>query len=339
MGYVKKWIPPFVERNNLANWKEQIDDIEFNMISSGIQRVTDVEGQLDLDTVTALPAIDQYAGFRIYSINDGLHAIAPIYFRLDFGNGCQGLYSSESYLMRDVLAIRVRFFTEFQTDGTPINPIGDFRYPQAYNPGVGSNTNSRNINGMSYICKNDEFGFFGFVQGSGARVSPSNYYGNYESATLAILIQRTTDAAGYPTPEGFTVFGSSAPNFNSGGGPTDTNGYPNNAPASFVQSFVYESKVMSVKSDLMAPRLGGAVSDVVGTIVEPQYIYSKTPFIKTVDNLLTYKHTTMAPGTEFNIEMYPGQQRTMVTLGQGSGLIPDGRIGIAAHYTLAMLWQ
>lgn len=182
--------------------------------------------------------------------------------------------------------------------------------------------------------------FFGFVQGVGSRRggSTAGGTGGYIGNSLAILIQRTTNELGEPTATGFTVYGTDFVNLNSSVNYT-AGGWPAYIYGAIVQTFLYGFTPVA-RSDFMGFRIGNpSSSDIVNGKVEPQFIYYKTPNLKAIDNILSYKTSSLSEGSEISVELYPGETRNYIALGQGSGLHPDGRGEFGANFSIAMLWQ
>lgn len=199
MGYTKTWIPPTVPfRDDLNAWKITFNDIHDNLIEAGLVQTAD-SGQLDIDSVEELPPDGEFAGYRVYRFNDNHQATCPIFIRLDFGCGIEGLSSgvgASSRAHRRTRCLRCRVTVSSGSDGSgnlnDVTPLIQSEYPQGYRNDDSTNVTQLTTPGFSVVTANQERGFFGFVYGIGSRNNPptDQISGSYSGCTLAILIQR-----------------------------------------------------------------------------------------------------------------------------------------------------
>ena len=334
MGYTRTWIPPTIPyRDNLAVWKTISLEIHGELIASGGWIQSPDTGQLDINAVAALPADGSYAGYRIYFLADALHTSAPIYMKLEFGCANEGHYVGATCRSR-TLRIQVSFGKA--TDGagniTALSIPVRYGCPQTFSVSGTVTTELTNA-GMSYICSNPERGFFGFVYGAGSRNKPlASANGGAFQASFALFLQRTTNSAGVPTSEGFTVYGHSINTSLIGG---------TNVAASLEIPSVY-FHVRTASNEVFtgvngATRHFAAEAVPIGGVAQFHPVFTRTPQIKQIPTLLTYRTIDLAEGTQVQAEVIPGQIDNFITLGNEIEMVPDSLTGSAGSF--AMLYQ
>ena len=323
MNKIKTWIPPSLPlRNDLAAWKSICQDVHDNLIDAGCVQTSDT-GQMDISAVATLPADGSYAGYRIYEINDALSATHPIYIKLRFGCGTEGLYSwASAYVRPRTIRIEETFSTATDGAGSLTGNVSSASgYPQTLVAG-GNVTSTPTNKGISYYCKNDDTGFLGFFYGIGSRNKPCSQYGSYYGSTLGILIQRDGS-------NGFALH---------------TNGLTYNAPNNFwannnlppaLGQYVPFSGSVSTQSTLLALRTNGNASTLVGsdTILQPVF-YASAAGLKQWPSLVTYRHSDIAAGTEFTLEAVTGSPKKFIALGNETSLSVDPIVGQSAAFAM-----
>ena len=323
MNKIKTWIPPSLPlQNDLAAWKSICQDVHDNLIDAGCVQTSDT-GQLDISAVAALPADGNYAGYRIYEINDALSATHPIYIKLRFGCGNEGLYSLEPAYARP-RTIRIEETFSAATNGSGLltgNVSSASGYPQTWTGGGGFVSPHTN-KGISYYCRNDNTGFLGFFYGVGSRNKPCRQYGSYYGSTLGILIQR--DGV-----NGFAIH---------------TNGLTYESPTDYLATstlppalgqYIPFSGSVSAQSAMLAVRVNGNASTSVGsnTILQPVF-YASTAGLKQWPSLVTYRHADIAAGTEFTLEAVTGSPKKFIALGNETSLGVDQIVGQSAAFAM-----
>lgn len=329
MGYTKKWIPPGIPyRDNLAAWKQVFGDLHQSILDAGLVQ-TSTAGQLDIQSVSVLPADGAFAGFIEYAFNDGLQATAPVVIKIEYGCGIEGLADVGSNLRR-TRTLRTR-----STVSIAGNSGYSYQAPQAYN-NSGTGTTQLTSEGFSTIVYSPERGFFGIVYGAGSANKPFQYAeGGYYGSRLSLFVQRSIDEDGTPNGGGVMVYG---PNV-SGSQPSD----------SFWASGILQVSLASytpvsgatITSTLAAQRIGGNSYAVIGGEVQMQEIFALTPKPVAFPYIVSYAAEVSSPSipqwTEFGLEVFPGTTANFVALGIETSLSIDPYVGHRAG--VAMLFE
>lgn len=323
MNKIKTWIPPSLPlMNDLAAWKLICQDVHDNLIDAGCVQTSDT-GQMDISAVATLPEDGRSAGYRIYEINDALSATHPIYIKLSFGCGSEGLFSGNSgYARSRTIRIEETFSTATNGAGSLTGNVSSASgYPQT-RVGGGGFTATPTSKGISYYCKNDDAGFLGFFYGIGSRNKPCSQYGNYYGSTLGILIQRDGSNGFALHTNGLTY--DSSDNF-----------LENNKLPPALGQYVPFSGSVSAQSTLLALRANGNASTLVGpdTILQPVF-YASAAGLKQWPSLVTYRHSDIVAGTEFTLEAVTGSPKKFIALGNETSLSVDPIVGKSAAFAM-----
>jgi len=333
MGYTKAALgtTPAI-RNDLAGWKAHLLELHSELVAAGFVQTGDT-GQLDISGVATLPANTTYAGYRIYEVDDDLAAAGyRIVFRLDFGVNFESLYGGN----QNPNCIRVRTTVGTKTDGvgtilsqngsTAITPAITWGNPQSYIDG-GSQTTIVNVVANNYICVNPDKGFFGIVFSCNGRGSSGSgtQYGSFNGSTFTMMIQRSLDADGEPSNEGFTVYAPSLDKYAEWPPvvrfPFETTRYDPNLNRTYGYNY---SDTTSISTQYAQVRAGGQdappISGDIQTSPCYQYVDGRLKFNP---NMVTYRTQDLTEGTRFQIETSPGVVSTFIALGPGSGMRPD----------------
>lgn len=166
-----------------ANFQAWVNEVYTALVTQlGLTQTADT-GQMAVPCVSAIPAINIYAGYYVFSFNDALQATAPIFFRIDFGSGPNP----------GIPAMALSVGTGSNGAGTmtglgsvPINKLG-----LSYNAVPGGAPYN------SYYCYNATQGVAWFNFKYGAMGT--------NSANAVFAIARTVNAAGAPTANGAMV--------------------------------------------------------------------------------------------------------------------------------------
>lgn len=329
MGYTRKWIPPTIPlRDNLAAWKALFLDVHQNLIDAGLVQ-TGTAGQLDISAVSALPADGVYAGFREYGFDDALQATAPVVIKLEFGCGREGLFFGTGSNARSRTP-RIR--TTVSISGHSASYQG--AHPQGYEYPAGATSQLTNY-GTSYLCYSPDRGFLGIVYGSGSRNKPFvRTGGDYYGATLALMVQRTVDAAGAPNGDGVAML---SPGITDTTGSVTTSHWTGGLLSPAVVQYVSASGDVGEARRDLALRLGGNSLAIVGGNIQTQQVFFQGPELKPFPWLLTYSPGEVVEGHEFEVEVYPASPSNFVALGVETSLAVDPLLGQRAGF--AMLFE
>lgn len=326
MGYTKKWIPPTIPlRDNLTAWKALFQDVHDNLLLAGLVQ-TATPGQLVIADVSALPADGSYAGFIEYAFDDALQATTPVVIKLEYGCGAEGISGygggyqrSRTPNIRGTVTCNGNFSSAFAC-------------PQSVNISP-SDASQLTTPGVSYLVYNPAQGFFGYVYGAGSRNKPfANTYGAYYGATLALFVQRSTDAAGQPTAAGVSVYAPDLSVTSSIAGLWDV-GVLTPARGQYIDA---ATGPLPAQNDL-AVRLGGNSNSVINGEIQTQQIFSATPHLKPWPTIVSYNVGDVPAGTEFALEIFPGSPQNFVALGNETSIGIDAFIG--QRGAVAMLFE
>lgn len=332
MGYTKRWVPPVIPvRNNLAVWKELFLDVHNNLIEAGLVQTEDA-GQLDISAVASLPSMGSFAGYRMYRFDDGLQDESPIFIKIEFGVGPEGLRSTPSQRKSDAPNLRVTVGNSTDGAGQVVGEYArHFHCPQEYSLTNGGGSDDNETNGLSYCCRNDDIGFFGFVYGAGSRNNPPQHSSSADLlATLVFFIQRSIGEDGIPSADGFALM---SPQLTSGG--NNHNIASNPAGCQYVSKDYVQP--WDGNARLMAVRFGGNSNSVHGENVVLQPVFMNTPRLIQWPSLATYNVGNITEAVEFTLEAVPGSPMNFIAIGNGVGMPVDTSVGVNAAF--AMLFE
>lgn len=309
MGYTKVWVPPSVPpMNNLTIWKLICNDIHTNILAAGLVQ-TSTPGQLVIDDVSTLPAINVYAGFIEYALDDDWQSALPVKLRLTFGVLREGIYNT-AYSRSNTLSIQQ---TVIVGDANAVTII----CPQSF-PGASDYQNNTPYSspGFSAFCYNKDRGFLGLFYGVGSRNKPHAYgSGSYYSGSLCVAIQRELDMDNNPTSAGaaFTF------NMDRAGGDNLIQ-WPNAYDSSYTY---YRGGAINTAHNRISYRQGRSGISTTGSkvLIEP-INYPKllpTPF----PYLYSYRSTDIPAGDQFTMKAVTGEEHNFIALGNETGFIPD----------------
>lgn len=334
MGYTKKWVPSTIPlRDNLPAWKTICLDIHSNLIDAGLIQTADT-GQLDIDGVSVLPADGTFEGYRIYRFDDDLQAVAPIFIKIEFGCGIEGLYSAGSAFHRN-RTLRIRVTVGTSTNGAGVmdgHNTTVFECPQNFNNSSGLYGTQLTQPGWSAICHNKERGFLGFVYGIGSRNEPLPApQGSYVGSSLTLIIQRTQTHAGVPTEDGFLVL---YPNLTANG---SNNWATDLLPRSQTQYISYTDGP-STPSSRFNSRIDQNVYPYVDgkPWLQPMWAIGKDRLLS-FSCIAQYILYTIGDQTELDIETIPGTTSNFIALGNRNSLSLSEDMG--QFSAIAMLFE
>lgn len=327
MAIKRRWTPQTIPlTNNLPAWKAICEDIHLNLILAGWEQ-TDDTGQLDFADVTQLPLDRTFAGYRMYLLADPLKDVFPIYMRLDFGCGFEGLGTAQASGRPRTLRIKSAFGVSTDLAGQLLGGSFSTEHPQiAYHTGA-NNTAQSNTPGISYMYSNQVQGFYGFIYGAGSRYSPDSN-GLYYGASLAFFIQRDLDPVGNAQGSGFSVL---LPNLN-----TINSNYNWLNSINLPPAVMYRFSASGITSTTEnAQRVGiSKVSQSFGGEVAFQPVFITQPQLRRCPSLLTYFHSDVGEGTIVSLPVAQGQSAPFICLGNKFGMPVDPSHGQWASWAM-----
>ncbi len=333
MGYTKKWIPSAPPTpNDLDSWIAICNELHEALLDAGLTP-TSTEGQLDLETVIAVPGNNTYAGFIEYDFSDGLQSVAPIRIKLEYGAGAVGLTSGNfANNSRRGLVPFIRCTVYFNGMASSV-----FACPQNTSHGP-RGTQTAGVNGISMLCYSEEQGFLGVVHGAGANtLSPAGHQGGIIAAHFSLFVQRSTNLSGEPTPDSCTLYYSGF----------DTNaGTEENYWSSSIAKAAYSEYItlagQKARSRRLALRINGNEGSMISGSVKTQQIYTAYPEVTALPSVVSYAtgvsgSPDIPTGSEFLIEVIPGRLSNFIALGNENCISVDEIVGQRAG--LAMLFE
>lgn len=322
---------------SIESWRAHYLELHDLLLASGWIQTADT-GQLDIAAVAAMPGKDVYVGYRMYEIDDDLSAAGyKIYMKLEFGGYSET--ATTSYHTGSTGNIKTSF--GMKTDGAggllsqsmaPLTPVPLVRHPASTTSTYNGISFTRPTLSYSYCCKNDDLGFFGLMFACNQRGWGSNGDSRYNASSLSIFLQRTLDDSGAPTGEGFTVYVPRTVASNSRWPLTMVSSTAHNITCGYsyssntIQSTFYSS-----------PRPAGLDGEPISGRIQigPTYSYvDASP--KFNPNLVTYRTADITEGSQFEVEVAPGDFRNFIALGPGTGQCPDQ---FGPQNSFAMLYE
>lgn len=324
--YTEKWIPAYAPvAADLSNWKALYNEFNAKLLAAGLVSADD-GGALNIDAVSALPAMGAYAGYKLFAFNDALQATAPVIIKIEYGVGKMALAYSSGNTPNNTFP-RIRISVVFNGNSTPAK----WMCPTGYDGHSSSPTTTVTITpGLSYIVYSPEKGFFGVTNGAGAY--HTEYYADITRGGVAtFFVGREPDAAGAPTANGIVVY---APLLDvaAAGGAVNVWGQGNYQPA--LAQYMSADGTVKLSSRLWASRVGGVESTRVADVIQVQKVFFRNPEIKVFPWLVTYNPGDIPDGTEFDVEVFPGTTHRFVALGNKNSAAPDKTVGELAAFAM-----
>lgn len=327
MGYTKKWIPPVVPiSNDLAVWKALFLDVHDNLIAAGLVQ-SSTPGQLDIDSVSALPADNTYAGFIEYEFDDSAQAAAPVTIKLEYGCGNEGLatYNDRRHARTPNIRATVSVGSGSSTPSYS---------PQQYFAGSASRTAefANAYHGVSTLCYNRDVGFLGICYGAGSRNKPGFHEGGYYGSTLTLFVARTVDVSGMPTTDGVLVYSPGLDTMS-----VEPNRWTNGQIEPAYSQYVASSGGAQPRSRDCAIRLNRNLNTLIEGEIQTQQVFAAAPKLIPLPWVVSYNHLDIPDGSEFSLEVFPGSPQNFVALGRETSMSVDAFVGQNAG--LAMLFE
>lgn len=341
MGYTSREIVANAldanQTTGIESWRAHYLELHDLLLTSGWIQTADT-GQLDIASVVAMPSKDVYVGYRMYEIDDDLSAAGyKIYMKLEFGGYSET--SNTNFHLGSTGSIKTSF--GMKTDGAggllsqsmaPLTLAPLMRHPASFS-GANSNLSfTRPSLSYSYCCKNDELGFFGLIFACNQRGWASIFSSRFNAASLSVFLQRTLDDSGVPTGDGFTVY---VPR---------TVASDSRWPLTMVSSIAhnitcgYSYSLNAIQSTFYSsPRPAGLDGEPISGRIQigPTYSYVDAS-LKFNPNLVTYRTADITEGSQFEVEVAPGDFRNFIALGPGTGQCPDQ---FGPQNSFAMLYE
>ena len=267
--------------------------IAAQLVSTGLVKTSDT-GQIDWTSVSKPGAANTIAGYEIYRFADALQATKPIFVKIEYVTGntatAPGLYVSA---------------------GTGTNGAGTLTGNIFSQCGAVSQSVTSG-NGESYVSGSQSGTDGGRLAIASNVNSGSNLYG------FVFMIERTRDANGVATNDGFACFAGS---FYSGGK---------------YQVVPHSGAIPASVATFPADPMSGQQSK-VGVEVALSPIPAKLGKALGMLSPLIYVTGDIANNTQFEVE-HLGEVRNFIALQYA---IPDSRLtyGAVAGRSLAMLWE
>lgn len=344
MGYTSREIVANAldgnQTSSIASWRAHYLELHDLLLASGWVQ-TDDSGQLDIASVVAMPGRDVYVGYRMYEIDDDLSAAGyKIYMKLEFGGYSETSNTSQHNTTSATGSIKTSF--GMKTDGAggllsqsmaPLTPAPIMRHPASLLSEFNNNISfSRPVLSYSYCCKNDDLGFFGLMFACNQRGWASQSSSRFNAASLSVILQRTLDDSGVPTGDGFTVYVPRTVASDSRWPLTMVSSTAHNITCGYsyssntIQSTFYSS-----------PRPAGLNGEPISGRIQigPTYSYVDAS-LKFNPNLVTYRTADITEGSQFEVEVAPGDFRNFIALGPGTGQCPDQ---FGPQNSFAMLYE
>lgn len=343
MGYTSREIVANAldasQNTGIASWRTHYLELHDLLLASGWIQTADT-GQLDIAAVVAMPSKNVYVGYRMYEIDDDLSAAGyKIYMKLEFGGFSETAYSQFHNQATATGSIKSSF--GMKTDGAgellsqsmaALTPAPIMRHPASELSVSNNNLSFTRPSSYSYCCKNDDLGFFGLMFACNHRGWTSETSAWFNGASLSIFLQRTLDDSGVPTGDGFTVYVPRTAASNSRWPLTIGPSTAHNVTC----GYSYSSNTIQT-TFYSSPRPAGLDgAPISGRIqIGPAYSYVDAS-LKFNPNLVTYRTADMTEGSQFEVEVAPGDFRNFIALGPGTGQCPDQ---FGPQNSFAMLYE
>jgi len=313
MGYTHKWVPPSAAYgNNLTAWKTICQDIHTQLLASGLDAASDT-GQLDITAVGALPSFGGWAGYKMYTFDDGL--TPAIFIKLEFGLGTDGLHDG-GYGAHKMIRIRVTIGSATDGAGGITGNSVQYQCPQSYNAPDGTNYLTSLIAGYSMLCYNQDRGFLGLyyqVAGRPSVVYDGNKYGGYVGATLVINIQRLYDADGTVNSDGYMVLYPDLATAD-GNNPTWTFGNMTQSKAKIIHADNSITQATSQISRTLTHPYQGNIS------CDHPYAFDDLNGVVEMSCVGVSKLNAISIAQEFDLELAPSITQHMISVGRETSM-------------------
>ena len=313
MSYTKKWLPAnIMVPDNVSIWKEVAADIHNHMILAGLEATADT-GQIDISSVSAMPADSTYAGFKMYKWTDT--TLPDIYIKLKFGAFADGTNSSADYNRAGYLRILVTIGIGTDGAGNFTGSTIEYGCPQTYSGGASrfGSPYASSSSGFNMICLNKPRGFFGFYyQTHGRWGGISGYLNTTRGASLAINIQRCYNTDGTLSNDGLAVL------------------YPNLTVANnsdYIGGSTQQSQTKYLSYDGSSVTAG--LNQISSCITNPSQnsLVLQHPFVYKPDGKIIVMNcvaigpmNSALPGQEVSLEYKPTVNQNMICVGQETNM-------------------
>lgn len=324
--YTRRWIPTYAPSTDLGDWKDLYKELNSDLLTAGLVSADD-EGALDLDDVTGLPSLDNYAGYRLFAFNDELQEDAPVIIKLEYGVGRITTTPNAGNSANDKYP-RLRMSVIFNGHASTT-----WKCPVASNTHSNSPANTQAfIPGDSFITVSPERGFFGLVAGADAYYSTYSTSSSMRGAVAAFFVGRTCDESGLPTDEGVVIFGPDL----AAEGSAILNHWGNGNYEPMKGQYISADGSVSLIEKNWGSRIGGVSNTMVDGDRIVQNVFYQAPEIRTFPWLVSYKNTDMLIGTEFSLDLFAGGSTNFIALGNRISVGVDAASGNMA--ALAMVF-
>lgn len=295
--------------DSVAAFKQWIQSMHNNILAAGLVQAADT-GQLDIASISSVPAAGGYAGYLIYGFNDSLSGVKPVFIKLRPYVGQMG---GPSYLAGNV-AVTVGFSTDGAGAMTGVN-TGEFNFYDNVSGAVRQFTNG----GTTSHAIHSE-GRFAIALGIHC------YYNTYNPFTMLYLdVTRTLDAAGLPTADGVVVTRNGVAYYQ----------FTTKGPNELRPAKVLLSTAMGTWNQTLTPFVGGQYASTAGGNTLIQRTYRLAPSLEPDPSMTLYWGSSVTAGDEYDVAV-DGISRHYKALGTNSGLVADPATALGAGF--GMLW-
>lgn len=314
MAYIKEWDPPMaMAMGNLTTWKAICGDLHQNLLDAGLVQ-TSTPGQLDISSVSTIPAENSYAGFIEYGFDDDLQATDPVVIKIEYGLGRAGL---SNYAAQKIIRLRITVIFNAQESVA----IG---HPQSHSTSYNS-TITQNI-GKSFLFYDKEGGRLFVAYGVGAVMtfdSGLTSAGSYVGSILTLCVERTR-TNGVEDNRGVIAAFTGFTGINTGSNWVGGAYYGTNSSIR-TQAIMSDGPVDPYRN--MGLRPGRTNIPYIGTNVQLHPVFAVTPYLEPFTCFRTYVHSQISFDSEFDVTVAPGDTRAFKAIGNETCWLIDGLDG------------
>lgn len=288
-----------------AMWEWMLDTHNTLLSIGLVVETTSLAAQWDLLIPSSVPAAKVYTLFRIYEINDSLSGALPIYVKLWFGGHQQqgGTYESHAHQPQ----CKVQIGTAVAPDGTLSGLVSE-AFSVMDGTGASQGGSFSTVSTQNYFHKSD-IGLFLYLGGSPGFAGVTTLL----SPALMFYLERLPDAAGNPTPAGYTIVKpATVTSVNAAG---DANGGPSRSPTA--RTFTPAFDLGAWHTTVCAP-LGGSVTATVEGGINFHPFYHICPELRPMRGIFAYYTGVMTTLSNASLVAPGGAEIQVKALGGSS---------------------
>lgn len=313
MAYIKEWDPPVaMTSNNLTTWKAICLDLHQNLLDAGLVQ-TSTPGQLDISSVSTIPAEFAFAGFIEYGFDDDLQATDPVVIKIAYGVGRAGLSNTTAQKI-----IRLGITVIFNTQESVA-----IYHPQSH--GSSYNSTVTQNKGKSFLFYDKEGGRLFVAYGVGAVIDSTNLAGagSYVGSILTLCVERTR-TNGVEDNRGVIAAFTGFTGINTGSNWVGGAYYGTNSSIR-TQAIMSDGPVDPYRN--MGLRPGRADIPYIGITVQLHPVFAITPYLEPFTCFRTYVHSQIPFDSVFDVTVAPGDTRAFKAIGNETCWLIDGLDG------------